>query len=95
MRLRTSLGGAAPSGDAATRLTGVEARPGAVHARLAVNGPGEVHLFVLDADGVVLADQRIDVNSQADREVPIPVGSGVTSTATCLDRLRGPDFPHS
>jgi LmbE family N-acetylglucosaminyl deacetylase len=75
VRLKTSLGGAPPAREAA-RLTDAKAQPGAVQARLAANGPGVVHLFVLDANGVVLGDQRINVDGQGNRDVQIAVRGG-------------------
>lgn len=76
VRLNTSLGGAPPAGDAGTRLTGAQAEQGEVHARLEVNGPGRVHLFVLDANGAVLADQGLEVNDQGERNVSIKIPNG-------------------
>ncbi|MBB5158457.1 sugar-binding protein [Saccharopolyspora phatthalungensis] len=76
-RLAASPGGAPPAGGSAARLTGAQAQHGQVLARLAVNEPGKVHLFVVDANGVVLGDRRIDVDGQGDRDVPIAVGSGI------------------
>ncbi len=75
--MAASPGGAPPAGGSAARLTGAQAQHGQVLARLAVNEPGKVHLFVVDANGVVLGDRRIDVDGQGDRDVPIAVGSGI------------------
>ncbi|QIZ38418.1 sugar-binding protein [Saccharopolyspora sp. ASAGF58] len=76
VRLNTSLGGAPPAGDAGTGLTGAQAGHGEVHARLDVNAPGRVHLFALDGNGAVLADQQLDVNDQGERNVSIKVANG-------------------
>ncbi|GAA0517307.1 sugar-binding protein [Saccharopolyspora thermophila] len=73
VRLGTSLGGAPPAGARATRLTGARAEQGEVLAGLAVHGPGVVHLFVVDAGGAVLAEQRIEVDGHGNREVRLPV----------------------
>ncbi|MEV5540509.1 sugar-binding protein [Saccharopolyspora shandongensis] len=76
VRLNTSLGGAPPAGDSATRLTSARADGGEIQARLEVNGPGKVHLFAVDASGAVLADQVIDVEGQGERSTTIAVPNG-------------------
>ncbi|SEG37961.1 N-acetylglucosaminyl deacetylase, LmbE family [Saccharopolyspora kobensis] len=76
-RLKTSLGGAPPAGDSATRITSARAQQREVHAQLDVNGPGRAHLFVLDANDAVLAEHRLDVDGHGERAVQIPVLEGI------------------
>lgn len=89
VRSGTALGGAAPAGDAAARVVGAQAHQGEVHARVDVHGPGRVHLFVLDADGAVLADRQVDVAERGERSVPIAVPEG--TPARVLAGFAGPD----
>ncbi|QUH03181.1 PIG-L family deacetylase [Saccharopolyspora erythraea] len=77
VRLGTAPGGARPAGDSAARLVDARTAPGEVRAKLVANAPGTVHVFVLDAAGVVVADQVVPVQP-GERQVvlPVPHGSG-------------------
>ncbi|MER7016092.1 sugar-binding protein [Saccharopolyspora sp. NPDC000359] len=79
VRLGTSLGGAPPAGDSAARIASARAHPGEVRTSLDVNGPGRVHLFVLDAGGAVLAERQLDVDGHGERTVPVQVPGGTPS----------------
>ncbi|MEV0703697.1 sugar-binding protein [Saccharopolyspora sp. NPDC050389] len=76
VRLNTSLGGAPPAGDSAARLTSARVEQGEIQALLDVNGTGKIHLFAVDANGAVLADQEIDVEGQGERRTTIAVPNG-------------------
>ncbi|MER6993153.1 sugar-binding protein [Saccharopolyspora hirsuta] len=79
VRLGASLGGAPPAGDSAARIASAHAHPGEVRTSLDVNGPGRVHLFVLDAGGAVLAERQLDVDGHGERTVPVQVHGGTPS----------------
>ncbi|WP_344680601.1 sugar-binding protein [Saccharopolyspora taberi] len=75
VRLGTSLGGA-PRASAPAQVTDASATAGEVTAKLAVRGPGTVHLFAVDPTGVVLGEQVVEVDGPGERLVPIPVRDG-------------------